>query len=129
MPSLTIAPLYLNALQVDIFNDFPFIISDDSCLTHVGQSRKSLLHLSTFIIISSTYLVLDITCTQVSLSVCIMATTRYLAIVLLISRPLHNMYCTCDYWLHCPHTHLSSCPSRQVEMKRQQEPGQGMDLY
>ena len=26
-------------------------------------------------------------------------------------------------------THLSSCPSRQVEMKRQQESGQGMDLY
>ena len=82
---------YLDALQVDIFNNFPLIVRDNSCITHVGQSRKSFLHLSTFSIILSIYFMLDITWTHVSLSVCIRATTRYLAIVLLIRRPLHKM--------------------------------------
>ena len=45
------------------------------------------------------------------LRVCMRATTRYLAMVLRMRRP------------------RSSCPSRQVEMKRQQESGHGIALY
>ena len=42
-----ILDLYLNALEVNIFDDFPFILRDDPGITHVGQSGEPFLHLST----------------------------------------------------------------------------------
>ena len=115
--------MHLRSISSMIFLSFSVMIPASLMWVRVGN-----LFFTFQLIMSPAIIVmLYLTCTHVSLSVCIRATTRYRAMVLCILRPLWK-----DRQVQeqiSVGENLSSCPSRQVEMKRQHESGHGMDLY
>ena len=115
--------MHLRLISSMIFLSFSVMIPASLMWVRVGNLFFTFnSSFSLYIII-----MLPLTWTHVSLSVCIRATTRYRAMVLRILRPLWKVIQVQEQILVWEN--LSSCPSRQVEMKRQHESGHGMDLY